>query len=144
MNIIHRDLNSFNCLVQEVRTCVICVELAASCPPDMAINLVYSVKDNTVVVADFGLSRFMVHDTHEDMLSLGTVSGLKKHDRRKRYTVVGNPYWMAPEMINGDYKHVASCAKYAKKTQLTLIFLYQGRSMMREWTSSPLALCSVK
>uniref|UniRef100_H3CG15 LIM domain kinase 1 n=1 Tax=Tetraodon nigroviridis TaxID=99883 RepID=H3CG15_TETNG len=74
MNIIHRDLNSFNCLVQE---------------------------DNTVVVADFGLSRFMVHDAHEEMLSVGTVSGLKKHDRRKRYTVVGNPYWMAPEMING-------------------------------------------
>lgn len=64
------------------------------------------MKDNTVVVADFGLSRFMSQDAHEDMWSLGTVSGLKKHDRRKRYTVVGNPYWMAPEMINGDSKHI--------------------------------------
>uniref|UniRef100_A0A671WWS0 LIM domain kinase 1 n=1 Tax=Sparus aurata TaxID=8175 RepID=A0A671WWS0_SPAAU len=59
MNIIHRDLNSHNCLVREVRS---------------------------LVVADFGLSRLMVDD---------------KPDRRKRYTVVGNPYWMAPEMIHG-------------------------------------------
>uniref|UniRef100_A0A8C7SDN2 LIM domain kinase 2 n=1 Tax=Oncorhynchus mykiss TaxID=8022 RepID=A0A8C7SDN2_ONCMY len=52
MSIIHRDLNSHNCLVK---------------------------LDNTVVVADFGLSRLM----------------------KLRYTVVGNPYWMAPEMLNG-------------------------------------------
>uniref|UniRef100_A0AAQ4R382 LIM domain kinase 1 n=1 Tax=Gasterosteus aculeatus aculeatus TaxID=481459 RepID=A0AAQ4R382_GASAC len=74
MNIIHRDLNSHNCLVRE---------------------------NNTVVVADFGLSRLMVDDKHEETLSQGKLPGLKKHDRRKRYTVVGNPYWMAPEMIHG-------------------------------------------
>uniref|UniRef100_A0A7N6A796 LIM domain kinase 1 n=1 Tax=Anabas testudineus TaxID=64144 RepID=A0A7N6A796_ANATE len=74
MNIIHRDLNSHNCLVRE---------------------------DNTVVVADFGLARLMVDDKHEEMLTQGKLSGLKKPDRRKRYTVVGNPYWMAPEMIHG-------------------------------------------
>ncbi|KAM9734219.1 LIM domain kinase 1a isoform 2-T2 [Menidia menidia] len=74
MNIIHRDLNSHNCLVRE---------------------------DNTVVVADFGLARLMVVDKHEEKLSQGKLPGLKKHDRRKRYTVVGNPYWMAPEMIHG-------------------------------------------
>uniref|UniRef100_A0A672KNW0 LIM domain kinase 1 n=1 Tax=Sinocyclocheilus grahami TaxID=75366 RepID=A0A672KNW0_SINGR len=61
MNIIHRDLNSHNCLVRE---------------------------NNSVVVADFGLSRLMI-------------PGVRKPDRRKRYTVVGNPYWMAPEMIHG-------------------------------------------
>uniref|UniRef100_A0A3B5LYD2 LIM domain kinase 1 n=1 Tax=Xiphophorus couchianus TaxID=32473 RepID=A0A3B5LYD2_9TELE len=55
MNIIHRDLNSHNCLVREVRN------------------------DHTLVVADFGLARLM----------------------GKLYTVVGNPYWMAPEMIHG-------------------------------------------
>ncbi|XP_058141921.1 LIM domain kinase 1 isoform X2 [Dasypus novemcinctus] len=70
MNIIHRDLNSHNCLVRE---------------------------NKNVVVADFGLARLMVDEKTqpEDLRSL------KKPDRRKRYTVVGNPYWMAPEMING-------------------------------------------
>ncbi|XP_062408140.1 LIM domain kinase 1a isoform X3 [Sardina pilchardus] len=74
MNIIHRDLNSHNCLVRE---------------------------NNSVVVADFGLARLMVEDKNQDKLSLGNTQGLKKPDRRKRYTVVGNPYWMAPEMIHG-------------------------------------------
>uniref|UniRef100_A0A9J8BJZ2 LIM domain kinase 2 n=1 Tax=Cyprinus carpio carpio TaxID=630221 RepID=A0A9J8BJZ2_CYPCA len=59
MSIIHRDLNSHNCLVK---------------------------LDNTVVVADFGLSRIKL---------------FRRIDRKKRYTVVGNPYWMAPEMLNG-------------------------------------------
>ncbi|KAL4647614.1 LIM domain kinase 1-like isoform X1 [Arapaima gigas] len=71
MNIIHRDLNSHNCL------------------------------NNSVVVADFGLARLMVEDKNQDKLSTGKLQGLKKPDRRKRYTVVGNPYWMAPEMIQG-------------------------------------------
>ncbi|XP_076837320.1 LIM domain kinase 1a isoform X2 [Brachyhypopomus gauderio] len=72
MNIIHRDLNSHNCLVRE---------------------------NNSVVVADFGLSRLMTEDKNQE--TLGKLQGLKKPDRRKRYTVVGNPYWMAPEMIHG-------------------------------------------
>uniref|UniRef100_A0A8C8IKQ8 LIM domain kinase 2 n=1 Tax=Oncorhynchus tshawytscha TaxID=74940 RepID=A0A8C8IKQ8_ONCTS len=64
MSIIHRDLNSHNCLVK---------------------------LDNTVVVADFGLSRLMVEEKRV----------FRRTDRKKRYTVVGNPYWMAPEMLNG-------------------------------------------
>nr|XP_033777665.1 LIM domain kinase 1 isoform X2 [Geotrypetes seraphini] len=70
MNIIHRDLNSLNCLVRE---------------------------NKSVVVADFGLARLMVDEKNES----DQLRNLKKGDRRKRYTVVGNPYWMAPEMING-------------------------------------------
>uniref|UniRef100_A0A8C0KGX8 LIM domain kinase 1 n=1 Tax=Canis lupus dingo TaxID=286419 RepID=A0A8C0KGX8_CANLU len=70
MNIIHRDLNSHNCLVRE---------------------------NKNVVVADFGLARLMV----EEKTQPGGLRSIKKSDRKKRYTVVGNPYWMAPEMING-------------------------------------------
>uniref|UniRef100_A0A8C5IG59 LIM domain kinase 1 n=1 Tax=Junco hyemalis TaxID=40217 RepID=A0A8C5IG59_JUNHY len=72
MNIIHRDLNSHNCLVRE---------------------------NKSVVVADFGLARLMVDEKNQPE----HLKNLKKPDRKKRYTVVGNPYWMAPEMINDHW-----------------------------------------
>ncbi|XP_044762849.1 LIM domain kinase 1 isoform X2 [Coccinella septempunctata] len=77
MNIIHRDLNSHNCLVRE---------------------------DKTVIVADFGLARIVSHNTDSvgrRMSPKGTPAS-RKQERKKRYTVVGNPYWMAPEMMKGN------------------------------------------
>uniref|UniRef100_A0A672T3Y8 LIM domain kinase 1 n=1 Tax=Sinocyclocheilus grahami TaxID=75366 RepID=A0A672T3Y8_SINGR len=71
MNVIHRDLNSHNCFVRE---------------------------NQTVVVADFGLAQLV---KEEKSSSPGQMSKLNKLGRKKRYMVVGNPYWMAPEMIHG-------------------------------------------
>lgn len=75
-NIIHRDLNSLNCLVRE---------------------------DKTVIVADFGLARIIKSGNCKSSNRL-TVDGMgtvnrKYRQRRQRYTVVGNPYFMAPEMM---------------------------------------------
>lgn len=78
-NIIHRDLNSLNCLVRS---------------------------DKTVIVADFGLARIINQPFVSNLDRLpnngnGTI-GRKGRQRRQRYTVVGNPYWMAPEMMKGN------------------------------------------
>ncbi|XP_055902546.1 LIM domain kinase 1 isoform X2 [Eupeodes corollae] len=81
-NIIHRDLNSLNCLVRD---------------------------DLTVIVADFGLARIITSPTlgtfercSNKPSKTGSIGRNRSRQRRQRYTVVGNPYWMAPEMMKGN------------------------------------------
>lgn len=76
LNVIHRDLNSHNCLLRA---------------------------DNSVVIADFGLSYIAADDgmTNATHVRGAHIDGdiLRVHER---YNIVGSPYWMAPEMLKNQ------------------------------------------
>jgi len=60
-------------------------------------------QDDTVVVADFGLARSVAVRNRSFVAADGQTLSTKRRlfRRQKCKTIVGNPYWMAPEMIHG-------------------------------------------
>lgn len=65
---------------------------------DLTSKNVLLRKDLTALVADFGLARmFQPVERKENNKSNGRARGA-----RRRMTVVGTPYWMAPEMLRGE------------------------------------------
>jgi len=108
-------------------------------------------QDNTVVVADFGLSRLILEDKVQPLPEKPTNKErvFRSIDRKKRYTVVGNPYWMAPEMLNGEplteMYHRLDLQKIVWSVHLLHpLPLFQVNAMTRRWTFSPLGSYSVR
>lgn len=85
-----------------------------------------------MVVADFGLSRLIVEDKVKPPPEKPSNKKrvFRRVDRKKRYTVVGSPYWMAPEMLHGEEVTIKTIHKEFQVsnrfwvTECILIFLF--------------------
>ncbi|EDV92288.1 LIM domain kinase 1 isoform X2 [Drosophila grimshawi] len=107
MNIIHRDLNSMNCLVREDHSVIVAdFGLARSVDAPRLPGANHSASTSVSPAPGAAAAAGMVgggggFDGHNAMSPSGTLRRSKSRQRRQRYTVVGNPYWMAPEMMKG-------------------------------------------
>nr|XP_016924197.1 LIM domain kinase 1 isoform X2 [Drosophila suzukii] len=99
MNIIHRDLNSMNCLVREDRSVIVAdFGLARSVDaPRLPGGVASTDRGGNMTPGGYGSGA----GSDAAMSPSGTLRRSKSRQRRQRYTVVGNPYWMAPEMMKG-------------------------------------------
>ncbi|KAM7345955.1 LIM domain kinase 1 isoform 2-T4 [Cochliomyia hominivorax] len=99
-NIIHRDLNSLNCLVKEDKT-IIVADFGLARIINTSLSSRYSEKWNSSERSNSQEGHNQTDSSNNNNNNNGTLGRSKSRQRRQRYTVVGNPYWMAPEMMKG-------------------------------------------